>query len=438
MSSSARIGVVGRVRHAARSDEALLDRAQHGDSACFDELYRRYSAAIFGYCLVRLSDRQAAEDATQEVFLKVHNSSGESVGNARAWLFTVARNVVIDAARRRRATPVHVELEAAVDTATAVVDENEFSAMDVATNVFIALRRLPARQRRVMILRDFQDRSSQEIADELEMRAGSVDVLMCRARAAFGRAYAEVSEMPLTCRQTTEAIYREMGSGVSEAQRAFVDAHVVSCPRCKAEYSRARSPRVLGGMLPWLWLRVDAMGLTDGLNRLRGASAAVSASVDRLPPAGPSVTVKATLGIAVTAAILVPGVAVKMADTPTPEPRTFRSALVDRGSRPTTLQMPGGKSGERAFSGASGTWHDAATVDEFEHLDMKTHPKAMDEGHRPSTPDTEHSGGSSMRSDATDHASTSTNAGSTRADTSNETHSGAATDSHDGVDESHE
>lgn len=438
MSSSARIGVVGRVRHATRSDEALLERAQHGDSACFDELYRRYSAAIFGYCVARVSDRQAAEDATQEVFLKVHNSSGESVGNARAWLFTVARNVVIDAARRRRDTPVHLELEAAVDRATAVVDENEFSAMDVATNVFIALRRLPTRQRRAMILRDFQDRSSQEIADELEMRAGSVDVLMCRARAAFGRAYAEVSEMPLPCRQTTEAIYREMGSGVSEAQRAFVDAHVASCPRCKAEYSRAHSPRVLGGILPWLWLRVDAMGLTDVLNRLRGASAAVSASVDRLPPAGLSATAKATLGVAVTAAILVPGVAVKMADTPTPKPRTFRSVLEDRGSRPTTLQMPEGEPGERVSSGVSGTWHDAARVAEFEHLDMKAHPKAMDEGHESSTPDSEHPGGSSMRSDATNHTSAPTHAGSPGTDTSSETHSGTAADPHDVAEESHE
>lgn len=438
MNSSARIGVVGRVHRAALSDEALLHRAQHGDPACFDELYRRYSPAIFGYCLVRLSDRLAAEDSTQEVFLKLHNSSGESVGNARAWLFTVARNVVIDAARRRRATPVHVELEAAVDRATAVVDESEFSAMDVATNVFIALRRLPARQRRAMILRDFQDRSSQEIADELEMRAGSVDVLMCRARAAFGRAYAEVSEMPLTCRQTTEAIYREMGSGVSQAQRAFVDAHMASCPRCRAEYSRARSPRVLGGMLPWLWLRVDAMGLTDVLNRLRAASAAVSASVGQLPHADLPVTAKATLGIAVTAAILVPGVAVKMADTPTPEPKTFRSVLADQGSRSATIQMSEDKPGERASSGASGTWHDATSANGFEHLDMKTRPKAMDEGHGSWTSDPEHSDGSSMRSDASDHASTSTHTTWTNTDTANETHSGAAADSYDGVEQSHE
>lgn len=438
MNTPAQMGVVGRARRAARSDEALLGHAQHGDSACFDELYRRYSAAIFGYCLVRLSDRQAAEDATQEVFLKVHNSSGESVGNARAWLFTVARNVVIDAARRSRATPVHVELEAAVDRATAAVGEDEFSAMDVATNVFIALRRLPARQRRAILLRDFQDRSSQEIADELEMRSASVDVLMCRARAAFGNAYAEVSEMPMACRQTTEAIYREMGSGVSERHRELVDAHVASCPRCKAEYSRARSPRVLGGMLPWLWMRLDALGLTDALNRLQGASAVVSAGVDRIPSAGLSATAKATLGITMTAAILVPAVAVKTADTQRSEPRAFRSVLADEGSRPKTLQMTEGQGGERTSSTASGAWHDATRANEFEHLDMKTRPKAVDEGHGSWTSDPEHSDGSSMRSDATDHASTSTHTGWTNTDTSNETHSGAATDSYNGMDQPHE
>ncbi len=432
------MGVVGRIRRATGSDEALLDCARQGDSACFDELYRRYKAAVLGYCLVRLSDRQAAEDATQEVFLKAYNSAGAPVGNVRAWLFTVARNVVIDAARRRLASPVHVELQAAVETATAAVDQSEFSAMDVATNVFIALRRLPARQRRAMILRDFQDKSSQQIADELEMRPGSVDVLICRARAGFGRAYDEVSEMSFACRQTTEAIYRESGSGVTERQRQLVDVHLATCPRCRAEHARAHSPRFLAGLVPWLWMRLDAMGLTDMANRLRMTGGPIVAGLDRLQPQGLSATAKAALGVAVTAAILAPGVAVKMADVSTPEARTFKSALAGQGSRPTTRKMPEGSLDEAASSNASGAWHDSAKADEFEHAGMKAHPKAMDEGeHGTSASDSEHTGSSWTLTDATSHTGTSTHAGLMDTGTWSETHSGSVSDSHDSADEPH-
>ena len=82
----------------------LVARAKAGDSDAFAQLYRRYLDEVYGFVAVRLSDRQAAEDATQTIFFRAMQSL-ESCRNDAAfpgWLFAIARNVVTDAYRSRK------------------------------------------------------------------------------------------------------------------------------------------------------------------------------------------------------------------------------------------------------------------------------------------------------------------------------------------------
>lgn len=377
MSATAPIGVIGRARSAVRSDEALLERIQRGEAASFEAFYRRYHAAVLGYCIARLGDRQAAEDATQEVFLRVHGADSAPIESGKAWLFTVARNVVIDAARRRRTTPDTVGIEAALQTAGGDFDESAFSALDVTSNVFVALRRLPARDRKALVLRDFQDQSSAQIAQELEMRPASVDVLLCRARAAFGRAYTEVSEMPFACRQTTEMIYRESGSGLTDRQQAAMQAHLATCPRCAAEYARAHSPRFLAGLLPWIALRLDGVGLTAVLSRLKAGNISTFSGMGLVPAESISTTAKVAVGMGITVAVLAPGASAHITSAPAPE---FTSALtqvsVVRPSQGASVAGDPVESTERAIESASS---EGAHTQVPGHASAATepHPKAM-------------------------------------------------------------
>jgi len=430
------MGVVRRARTAVRSDEALLERAQRGDTACFEEFYRRHKAAVFGYCLVRLADRQAAEDAMQEIFLKAHAATDGPVRNAKAWLFAVAHNAVIDVARRRRAVQAHVGLEYAIDEVASDFDESAFSAMDVSTNVFIALRRLPARDRKALVLRDFHDRSSQQIADELKMRAGSVDVLLCRARAALGRAYAEVSAMPFACRQNTELIYRETGSGITDRQRQLMDAHLVSCRRCAAEYARMRSPRFLAAFLPWLWLRLEATGLARPFNKLETAGASVLGSAERLPLSGLPVAAKAAIGVVVTAAILTPGVADRIARPPAPP---YRSALVQQG--PVTMKtkrVPRVASAGAERVRTSADDHDV-TRHEATSLHAEAHPKALsEEKHDSSATKADHTLGTSDHADSKSHSTAAAEVSGDSGAAVNEVHDETPKTTHTEPDEPHE
>jgi RNA polymerase sigma-70 factor (ECF subfamily) len=83
---------------------ALVLRAKAGDRAAFTALYQRYVADVYRYALARLSTREAAEDATQAIFLRALAALPQSrePGAFVGWLFAIARSVVTDQLRARR------------------------------------------------------------------------------------------------------------------------------------------------------------------------------------------------------------------------------------------------------------------------------------------------------------------------------------------------
>ena len=84
--------------------EALIARTALGDRSAFARLYDRTSAKLFGVCLRVLGDRSAAEDALQEVYVKVWHGAGRYRANGLSpmtWLIAVARHHAIDRRRAR-------------------------------------------------------------------------------------------------------------------------------------------------------------------------------------------------------------------------------------------------------------------------------------------------------------------------------------------------
>src|SRR4051812_34124479 len=85
------------------SDAALLARVALKDMDAFDALYQRYVRSVFGLALRRLRDRPQAEEVTQEAFTAVWRSAKSyrpERGSAGGWLYTVARNAILDRMRR--------------------------------------------------------------------------------------------------------------------------------------------------------------------------------------------------------------------------------------------------------------------------------------------------------------------------------------------------
>src|SRR5688500_17541801 len=114
---------------AATSDEELVAQAQRGDREAFAVLYDRYLPRVHGYCYRLLGERETAEDAATDVFMRALSALPAcQAGSFRSWLFAIAHNLIADERRRQRPT---ASLEAAADLADpASLEEAAITAAD--------------------------------------------------------------------------------------------------------------------------------------------------------------------------------------------------------------------------------------------------------------------------------------------------------------------
>jgi len=151
-------------------------RAETGraDEEFVRALYDQHARPLFGYAL-RLTggDRQRAEDVVQETLLRAwrHPEKLERTPDAvRPWLFTVARNIAVDAYRARRARP----LEAGPDGIDLVAVDDEVDRALEAWQVTDALATLSVDHRQVLIETYYRGRSVAEAAATLGIPPGTV------------------------------------------------------------------------------------------------------------------------------------------------------------------------------------------------------------------------------------------------------------------------
>jgi RNA polymerase sigma-70 factor (ECF subfamily) len=88
-------------------DADLIRRTMQGDASAYGDLYDRYIDQIYRYVFARVADRAEAEDMTEEVFLKSWEAligSRPTITNFQAWLYRIARNLIIDHYRTKKAT----------------------------------------------------------------------------------------------------------------------------------------------------------------------------------------------------------------------------------------------------------------------------------------------------------------------------------------------
>ena len=161
------------VTHAELTDGELIQRVADRDRAAFDELYRRYTRPLLGLALRRLGDRGRAEDALQDAFAAVWRSAGSydpQRGAGAAWLYTVARNAIVDGARRRPEPPA----EAPETPASDVGPDERAEVAWLAWRVHRAIEELPEHERQVIELAYWGEQSQSEIAEFLHVPLGTV------------------------------------------------------------------------------------------------------------------------------------------------------------------------------------------------------------------------------------------------------------------------
>ncbi len=132
-------------------DADLVARAQH-DRLEFATLYRQYLPRIYAYCYRRLGSQDAAEDATSQIFTQALAALPRfQRGSFRAWLFTIAHNVVVDELRRSR--PV-ASLDAGHDLASRALElEDVATRVEAEQTIATLMGQLSPAQQQVLELR---------------------------------------------------------------------------------------------------------------------------------------------------------------------------------------------------------------------------------------------------------------------------------------------
>lgn len=165
-------------------DDQLIGKVAAGDRQAFDLLYERYASSIFGLTLRILREREAAEEAVQEIFWRVWKRAA-SFDRTRAfapWLFGIAHNYCIDELRRRKVRPQVVYEEDDHPILSEIPDGSDVGASAVLREqreqVRVALERLPLEQRQALQLAYFNGLTQQEIAQQLGSPLGTVKTRM--------------------------------------------------------------------------------------------------------------------------------------------------------------------------------------------------------------------------------------------------------------------
>lgn len=172
-----------------RSDEArLIQRAKQGDADAFAEIYERHRLRVFNYVFYRVHHLATAEDLTGEVFVRLVESIERFEYRGRpllTWLYTIARNAVID--HQRRAGRAEM---LPLDERRVIGDDEVQEAAERAltqTRLARALEHLTEDQRQVIILKFIEGMSNDEVASIVGKSVGAVKALQHRGLAALRR-----------------------------------------------------------------------------------------------------------------------------------------------------------------------------------------------------------------------------------------------------------
>lgn len=168
----------------------LVRRCRAGDGAAWEEIVSTFSRRIFNLAFRFTSSVEAAEDLTQEVFVRVYKSLAQydaKQGDLTNWLMRLSRNLIIDDYRHRQRNPQNSHADDVEDhtfhlRAVGGSAQKEMERRELCAQVQAAIDKLPEDLRTCVILRDIEEMTYQEIVDVLKIPEGTVKSRINRGR----------------------------------------------------------------------------------------------------------------------------------------------------------------------------------------------------------------------------------------------------------------
>ncbi|MEP0004890.1 MAG: sigma-70 family RNA polymerase sigma factor [Balneola sp.] len=175
------------------SDEDLMEYFQNDHEPAFTELVRRYQHRLHNFLYRYTHDHQDCEDLVQETFLRVHKSkaSYERIAKFSTWMYTIALNLAKSLYKKKQRmykVSIHKDPNDSEDFEMHIEDPNILPDQELHEKLSLeqlekALMSLPEDFREVVMLRDLQDMTYEEISDATGIPMGTVKSRINRGRA---------------------------------------------------------------------------------------------------------------------------------------------------------------------------------------------------------------------------------------------------------------
>ncbi|BDG03412.1 sigma-70 family RNA polymerase sigma factor [Anaeromyxobacter oryzae] len=190
-------------------DLALVQRVRAGEKDAFRALVVRYQRKVYAVALGIVKDPDLAWDVAQEAFVRVHRSLGEFKGDSAfsTWLFRITTHLAIDAIRKERTSRKEdvdevreADLEGGGEgiLATRLGTDPRQNALrrELAEKIQEALATLPEKHRTILVLREVEGLSYEELSERLGIHKGTVMSRLFHARKKMQAALREYAGVP--------------------------------------------------------------------------------------------------------------------------------------------------------------------------------------------------------------------------------------------------
>lgn len=144
-----------------------------------NEIYEQYHKKVFCYFYGKTQDENLAQDLCSDVFMKIlekHDTFDEKKASASTWIYTIARNTLYDYFRTNH---IHGEIDEFITDASDV--ELEVCNNETLSELADALLKLPERERKLLVMRYYNNISLKEIALRLSMSYSNVKIVHNKA-----------------------------------------------------------------------------------------------------------------------------------------------------------------------------------------------------------------------------------------------------------------
>jgi len=237
----------------------LVHRAQAGDGDAFTELFQQLHTPVLNYVYRTMGDRHAAEDITQDAFIRAHQRIGQ-LGppyDFKSWVFRIASNLAIDSLRQsKRFVDLDEPMDPVGPMTTKRPAERKVQQGQARQSVQDTLALMPTAFRQAIILRELSGLGYQEVANTLECSYDNARQLVHRARLNFRELHGirlMADSGDFQCREIGDLLSALHDGELTAKDRRAIRKHIKTCEHCKeTEKDLRKVAAMVAGLTPIL------------------------------------------------------------------------------------------------------------------------------------------------------------------------------------------